>query len=495
MNKSVQKVFLSTLTGFMFLASPAWGDNLRDSVVKVFVTSNRMDYYHPWQSRGSSSMSGSGSIISGNRILTNAHVVSDHTFIQVRKESNPKKYTAKLAAIGHDCDLAILTVDDPEFFEGVIPVEFGELPQLQDTVTVIGFPRGGDKLSITEGVVSRVEITAYTQSAKKLLAVQIDAAINPGNSGGPVFKDGKLVGVAMQVITSSQNIGYMIPSPIINHFLDDLGDGDYSGFPTLGIAFHNTENKTLRKFYRMKENEGGVLITTVLPYSSAYGILKEGDVVLEIDGVPIEVDGTFAFRENERLNLSYLINKKQIGRDIVIKFIRDGQAMTQTVQFDRFVGLVPYPHHFEKPPYYITGGLIFTVLSTDLLKSWGKTWWEKAPLDFMYYLAGEGNLNEKKKREIVVLLAVLPDDVNVGYHGYHNDVIAKVNGKEFDSFKEFVTLLENNKMDYSIFETTHKRKIVLNNKDIGNITQKILERNHIPSQFSDDVAGWLGKDE
>src|SRR4029077_15049312 len=115
-------------------------------------------------------------------------------------------------------------------FEGTTPLEIGELPNLQDVVVALGYPTGGDKLSITEGVVSRVEIIPYTQSARKLLAVQIDAAINPGNSGGPILKNGKLVGIAMQVMTNSQNIGYMIPTPVINHFLDDFADNKYDGF-------------------------------------------------------------------------------------------------------------------------------------------------------------------------------------------------------------------------------------------------------------------------
>ena len=124
-----------------------------------FTTSNQVDFYRPWQSKGSESFTGSGCIIEGNRILTNAHVVSDQTFIQVKKYSDPQKYTAKLVAIGHDGDLALLQVDDPEFFKGVTPVKIGELPNVQDTVHVVGYPTGGDEISVTEGVISRIEVT------------------------------------------------------------------------------------------------------------------------------------------------------------------------------------------------------------------------------------------------------------------------------------------------------------------------------------------------
>ena len=478
------------------LSSSRAGADIRDAVVKIFVTANQMDFYRPWQSKGSFPKGGSGCIISGNRILTNAHVVSDHTFIQVRKEANPKKYTARLLAIGHDCDLAILTVDDEEFFVDTPSLEFGNLPELQDTVTVLGFPTGGDKLSITEGVVSRIEIIPYTQSSRKLLAVQIDAAINPGNSGGPVFQDGKIAGIAMQAMLSSQNIGYMIPVPIINHFLEDLKQEDvYDGFPSFGIEYLNTENQALRQSYRLMEEEGGVLLSRVVPFSAADGNLKEDDILLEIDGVPIASDGTVSFRNNERVGFSYLLQKRQIGETLRCRIHRDAKPQTLQVKLTPFSSLVPRPHAFAKPPYYVYGGLVFSVLSTDLLRSWGKKWWEKAPEAFMHYLLGSGRLNLSRRRQVVVLLDVLPDDLNVGYHGYKNHVITKVNDKEFDSFREFVDLLEQAQGPFVTFETSQMQKIILSTDKIDNITADILQRNHIKARYSEDVAAWIAAEE
>jgi len=163
---------------------------------------------------------------------------------------------------------------------------------------------GGDKLSITEGVISRVEIIPYAQSNRPLLGVQIDAAINSGNSGGPVLKDGKIVGVAMQGIMDSQNIGYMIPVSIIKHFLEDLKHEQYDGFPLLGIVYHNTENKNMRQYYKILNNVGGVVVTRVSPFLSADGILQEEAVFLDLDGTPVASDSTVLFRKNERLGMS-----------------------------------------------------------------------------------------------------------------------------------------------------------------------------------------------
>lgn len=483
---------------FFFLSLPLFAEEegLTNSVVKVFVTSNKMDYSRPWQAIGVEPTAGSGSIVKGNKILTNAHVVDDSIFIQVKKDTDPKKYSARVEAIAYDCDLALLTVEDSSFFTDTTPLELGDLPKMRDTVTVVGYPEGGGQISFTQGVISRVEVTLYSQSLRQLLTVQIDAAINPGNSGGPVVQEGKLVGIAMQVIQNSQSIGYMIPAPIISHFLKDLEDGKYNGFPVLGIDFNNTENPTLRSLLGLKDEEGGILITRILPFSSAEGNLKEGDVILEINDIPVGQDGTYKFRASERLAMSHIISERQIGEKIKFKVLREGTRQEITFPLGLYSNLVPFPNALEKPPYYIYGGLVFTVLSADFFVSWGDSWWEAVPLDFTYYLIGKGRLNKEARKELVILLNVLPDDINVGYHSYGNDVVAKVNGHDIHSFKDFVLLLNDikQKENFTILETENNTRIVLSNKDIDRVNEAILKKNHIPQASSEDVGKWLAEE-
>lgn len=469
--------------------SAAAADFKTDSVVKVFATRNTIDYINPWQSRGAQEITGSGCIIQGNRILTNAHVVNQNTFIQVRRESSQKKYIAKVETIGNDCDLATLQVEDPEFFKGVSPLEIGELPYLQDTVAVIGFPMGGDKLSITQGVVSRMESMIYINSNQRLLAVQIDAAINPGNSGGPAINNGKIVGIVMQGIPDSQNIGYIIPTPVINHFLNDLKGGQYMGFPYLGIGLSNTENKALRKYYDIANDEGGVIVNNIMPFSSTDGFLKVDDIILEVNGIAISDDATYIFRGNERLDMLHLINMLKIGETAVLKIRREGKINIVKIPLKPLSALVKIANYSEKTSFFIYGGLIFTVLSTDLINSLSAND-NLPPLSFLYYNIGLGSLNEKRKKDLVVLLKVLPDEINIGYHGRGYKIIAKVNGKEFDSFKQFVDFIDDTRGENIVFEDESKDKIVLSCKDIDKITQDIIRRNNIPIQFSDDVAQW-----
>jgi len=230
MKRNFPLLFLVSL--FLFNAGLyAQGSNLKKSLVKIFTVVKKADYYQPWAMHYQSESTGSGFIIKGNRIITNAHVVSNNIFIQVLKVGDTNKYIAKVEHVAHDCEIAVLKVEDPTFFENTSPVKFGKLPFQRDKVAAYGFPTGGNELSITEGIVSRIEVQEYNHSKKPFLAIQTDAALNYGNSGGPVFKNGKLIGISFQINTEpgSENIGYIVPITIIKRFLRDIEDGSYGG--------------------------------------------------------------------------------------------------------------------------------------------------------------------------------------------------------------------------------------------------------------------------
>jgi hypothetical protein len=149
--------------------------------------------------------------------------------------------------------------------------------------------------------------------------------------------------------------------------------------------------------------------------------------------------------------------------------------------------MVAFPYHYSNPPYFIYGGCVFSVLSADLMKTWGARWWEKAPLDYTYQIAGNGRLNPGRKRDLVILLHVLPDDINVGYHGLGNNLISRVNDQNFDSFDEFVDILTHNTDPLTIIETADQTQIILDTDNIHEANSRILRRNHIPAQASPDI--------
>lgn len=474
---------------FFLFTLPALASDISDAIVKVYAVSDPPDYLNPWNMMGPSSVTGSGAIIEGNRILTNAHVVSDLTFLQVRRYGDTQRYPARLLAISHQCDLALITVDDPHFFQGIEPLIIGDLPATNQEVLVYGFPMGGDTLSITKGVVSRIEHQPYVHSSISLLAGQIDAAINPGNSGGPVIVDGKIVGVVMQGIPSSQNIGYMVPAPIIKHFFEDLSDGQLDGFPNLGVYMQYMENPDIREKYTMPAHTTGVLVNQVIPGSSADGIIQPGDVILSIDDSPIANDGTVEFREKERTNLAYLVQKHQIGDDLNLKILRNSEIQSLSVKLISSYEknwLIPYEQYETLPTYFIYGGLVFSPLSVNLFNIWGSNWFNNAPKELVALLAN--NIPSVEGEQVIILLRVLPASVNDGYQNYAPWIVKKVNGKEVLNMKELVQTIENDDGNlFVILENNTNQQIVLNREKVKQANPQILATYKIQEDRSLDL--------
>ncbi|PCH57353.1 MAG: serine protease, partial [Legionellales bacterium] len=274
------------------VSSTIFAIEVNRSIVKIYNTANVYNYSNPWIAPRQGGGTGSGFIIAGNRIMTNAHVVANSAFIEIRKAGDSKRYVAEVEYIGHDCDLAILKPLDKKFFDNTTALKFGKMPKMLDKVRVFGFPVGGDKISITSGVVSRIEIQEYAHSGALLLAIQIDAAINSGNSGGPAIVADKIIGVAFQGANSGQNIGYIIPANVVQHFLTDIKSGKYIGFPSIGVAIQAMESSALRELHGMSDVQSGILVTKVNPRSAVSKVLKKDDVIMTMSGISIANDAT-----------------------------------------------------------------------------------------------------------------------------------------------------------------------------------------------------------
>jgi S1-C subfamily serine protease len=360
--------FVCVLLAAAVHAEPGELDRLRASVVQVFVDSQGEDYARPWQRPSVERSSGSAFYIGDRRLLTNAHVISDAKVLRVKRADRVKRYDARVLFAGHDCDLALITVDDPTFFEGMEALRIGARPEMQSTVKTVGYPMGGTKLSITEGVVSRIEVQNYSHTyADSHLAIQIDAAINPGNSGGPVLQDGQVVGVAFQGQFFAQNIGYMIPPSVIQHFLDDVHDGTYHGYPELGVYTAELENDNLREYLGVPSGETGVLVLKPVPFASCVGRLERNDVLHRIDGIPIENDGTVKI-EGEFFEFTHIVESKQIGDTVTLTVRRDGKVVEVPITLKGWgARMSPSIAYDRRPEYLVLGGYLFVPATTNYL--------------------------------------------------------------------------------------------------------------------------------
>ena len=448
------------------------------SVVKVITTSDTPDYEQPWQTEGPDGAVGSGAIVMtprGARVLTNAHVVENQVFIEVRRYGKSRKFEASVEGVGHVCDLALLRVEDPDFAEGAPAFPIGELSSLGDRVSVLGFPVGGDRLSITEGIVSRIEMYPYAHSQRNLLAVQIDAAINSGNSGGPVVKDGQLVGIAFEALDEAENVGYMIGAPVVQHFLRDIEQGVQDGFPDLGIVTQELESKAHRRSLGLSPNsQSGVLVTGVVYGGSAWGILENGDVLLNLDRKNVAADGSIRFRKGERIDLAYQVARRHVGETMPVKVYRDGAVLSFELPMKPPRFLVAEDSYDVRPTYYIYGGLLFVPLSRDLLMTWGTEWWHDAPSEIVSIY--ENEIRTAARSEVVVLQKVLADRVNQGYHDFEALIIHRVQGRKIRDLKELVRIVESSTDEFIHFQGHDGDMIVLERERVEKRIRSILRR-------------------
>lgn len=474
----------------MILAGTTSAQDIREAIVKIYTVHNVPDYYNPWNMRGPQNSTGSGCIIAGNRILTNGHVVRDQTFVQVRRFGESRRYKAHVQFVSHQSDLALLTVDDPAFFDSIEPVPLGALPEAQQDVHVYGFPMGGDTLSITEGVISRVEHQTYAHSSISLLAAQIDAAINPGNSGGPAIVNNQLVGVAMQGMTQADNIGYIVPVSIVQHFLNDIQNGQQDGIPDLGINWQKMENPDMRRHYGMHPEQTGVLITDIAYGSAADGILKTGDVLLSVKGHAVADDGTIEFRPKERTQFLYYVQENQVGTPLTLDVLRDKKILPLDIPLSQSVDstwLIPMEQYDILPTYYIYGGVVFVPVTRNLMQMWGKNWYNSAPKELVARLGN--NLKPDDIDEVVLALRVLAADVNQGYQNEKYWQIESVDEQKVRSLKQMITLIgAGADNEFVTFKNTGGLSLILDREKVLLEQSEILTTYRISSDRSVDLV-------
>ncbi len=489
------RMILLTLFLFVFTgASIAQAQNseiraIEDSVIKIYTTQSAPDYFTPWRLLSPRQSSGSGSVISGNQILTNAHVVANASYVQAQKHNDPRRYLARVTFISHEADLALITVDEPGFFSDLKALSIGDLPAPLQEVSVYGYPIGGKSLSITKGILSRVEQQVYAHAGGYLLAGQIDAAINPGNSGGPVIVDQQIVGVVMQANSGgrAENLGYFVPPSMIRHVLADSEDGVYDGFPDLGFRTQTLDSPAAKKAYGLSDDQNGVLVIKVFDDAPAQGILEENDVILQIDDFDIAEDGSIRLSDDILTDYKHAIDLHHVGESVAITYARHGQV--QTTMLDAREALDSYSlvtgEQFDKiPEYYIYGGILFVPLNMNLIKRWGNDWSRTAPVSL---LQARNEWSSPERRQLVVALQVMAADVNLGYHDWRNWIVEYVNGEPVRDFDHFANLIRDNENDNVVMENKNGYQLVINHEQAAASEAAILARYQIPAAHSADL--------
>ena len=468
--------------------------SVENAVVKVFSTLRPPDPGKPWSKQSPSEITGSGAVISGRRILTNAHVISYASEVQIQANQAGDKISARVESVAPGIDLAVLKLDDEKFFDSHPPLRLRKnLPDAKDAVMVYGYPTGGTSLSITKGIISRIEFTGYNISTPGL-RIQIDAAINPGNSGGPAVVNDEMIGLAFSHLHGAQNIGYIIPAEEIELFLQDVADGHYDGKPAMYDDTQTLENPALRSFLHLPPSVQGIVVHRPFSTEASYP-LKEWDLITKIGDTPVDDQGMIKISDNLRLRFAYLIQKLAKQNKVPLTVFRDGKELKIDFPVLSHRPLVIPDLEGSYPSYFVYGPMVFSDATTEFLSSAARD--RAGGLMGMLTFLGSPLITRAGdkpafagERLVVVTSPFFPHKLAKGYGNPAWQVIKTVNGHPIKNLAHLVEVLRDLKDEFVTFEfnaRTTGETIVFPRAEMVAATNDILTDNGIRSQGSPDA--------
>jgi S1-C subfamily serine protease len=470
---------------------PAKADAIRESVVKIFSTVRNPDFTRPWQKGSPHDASGSGMVVEGKRILTNAHVVLYASQVFVQPNGSGEKIAATVEAISPGIDLALLKLEDESFFDKRPPLARTEgLPEIKESVLVYGYPTGGSSLSLTKGIVSRIEFVPYNYGTQGL-RIQVDAPINPGNSGGPALVDDKVIGLAFSRLGGGDNIGYIIPSEEIDLFLKDVEDGKYDGKPALTDGLATFENDVLKGKLKMKRAVGNIVHDPARD-DKDYP-LKEWDVITKIGDKEIDNVGMVQVKDNLRVRFQYLVQKLAKDGKVELTIVRDGKEQTVQVPVEPRHDELIQPLMGKYPDYFIYGPISFTTATSELAGGL-----ERAGPGYFALFSHIGSplvtrRGDKEKfpgeRLVVVSSPMFPHKTAKGYGSPVFKVVKTINDVKIKNIRHLVETLRDATDKYIVieFDDRASEAIVFDRKEILQATEEILSDNSVRQQASEDL--------
>ncbi len=460
-----------------------------DSIVRVLASLRLPNPVRPWTKQAPVEVMGTGVVIDGKTVLTNAHIVlyAGEVFVQAPRGGD--RIAAKVASVGPGIDLATLKLEDEKFFEKRPPIpRAAKCPAANDPVVLMGFPAGGAGLAVTRGVVSRIDYAPYNDLTEGI-RIQVDTPPGPGSSGGPALVDGKMVGL---VFRRAQNAGFIIPNEEINAYLEDVKDGRYEGKPRVADHFQTLVNETLRKKLGLARSDRGVLVREPRKPDPSYP-LREGDVVTHIGRVEVDNEGLVDYPDNLRLPFTALVPRLAQGGTVPVRLLRGGKpkevGMVATREDDRLIK----PYRGRYPSYFVHGPLVFSPAIEEAASAYAQ--------GNPFAMLGSPLVTRETDRvafpgeELVVVTApLLAHPIARGYSDPFGQVVKDVDGVSVRNLRHLVELLRDGRGEYLTirFFGEMSETLVFARKAIEDSTPGLMAENGIPKRGTDDVMAIWG---
>jgi S1-C subfamily serine protease len=460
-------------------------EEILPSVVRINTTQQSWDQAEPWQKNSPGKRRSLGAIVGNGLVLTTAEMAADATYIELESADGKRLAPAKTVAVDYEANLALLGLTEEsnaKFFEGTKPLEISAPPKIGDTMDILQVEENGTPL-ITSGGIQSIDVVSNFLPGQFFLTYEVKASMQSAASSFslPVLREGKLAGL-LTSYDSKDQLSDVTATEIVARFVKEGADGDYAGFPSLGISISRTEDPNFRLFLKLPENGGGLYVSNVRVGGAAEKAgLKKGDVILSIDGHEIDRLGYFEDSHYGRLYWSHLVRgAKASGDKVDLVVQRDGQPQEISAVLDRrdeVSQLVPAYAFGKAPSFLVKGGLIFQELTKPVLESFGNEWQSRAPLNLLDVYENPQKY-ESRGRRIVFLSNVIPTPATVGYEPLQSMIVTKVNGHDIKDMKTLIEAFKTPAADglHSIEFDEEKFRAYLDESVTDAVDKQLLQR-------------------
>ena len=400
---------------------------LRAALVRLHVTTQSYESTAPWKLTQEYNRVGRGVVVQPGVILTKSDLLTNATMIEISIANSARRYPAKLKHVDHDFGLALVAFDDPQLMAVLQPLPLGQPVKLDDEFAI--HQLGED--NIPERYDARV-IRAIADSDG--LSLQLKTNCSDEGDGQVALKDGALVGLVVDT-TSSRQQGTILSIETIRQYLAGHDGETFRGRPGPGFWTHTLLRQDLRTYYGLAENQHGIAVSRVVPGRTGDGILRDGDVLLQVDGYDVDDEGMFVHEVHGRLSSAYLMGGRRYAGDrIKVKVLRDdvetdvefelkGQTPSETK--------IPPGYTGERPQYMVVGGLV-------LLELGGGSGISRSPGGVLLRRFRErANWDPPTARKRMIYVdRVLEDRSNKGFEEIYHQPIHTINGIEIHAFTD-----------------------------------------------------------
>ncbi len=452
-------------------------------VVGLSVTYQNWNEDQPWAKLSPRTRTAAGVVVPGPYVLTTAQMVSRSTFIQLVKNGRPTPFELRPVLVDEEVNLALLGAEDPAALAGLEPTTLApETPKSGRLSTVRWNEQQLEVLALR---VQRFDVqeSHFGRFRHVFMLGQTDAT--GGGWSEPVFDESKLVGLT---VGQSKQTATVLPAEILKLFLERAAaEGGYAGFPIFGAYWQTNRDPSVTTYLGLEGDPRGVLMRQVPWGSSACGVIRPRDIVLAIDGVPINAEGYYEHPRFGRLEYTQLLAEKAVGESVEVELLRDGEIRRETMRLRRY----PIASHLVRvwrsepaPAYFIAGGLIFRELDAEYLSTWGDGWSKKAPMDLVSLYRLKQEAQSPGQRRMILIHSILPSEYTVGYDSLENALVRRINGQDIDSIDDVVAAFEKPQGEFHVIDLNPlagRRQIVLAAQPLEAVTRAVLQHYQIPA--------------